>query len=75
VKPWIMPQVTFHALRHNHISALIATNVDVVQNQPAHRHSSPAVTLRIYAHLFKSAEGTAAAAIEATLKLRYSREG
>jgi hypothetical protein len=35
-------------------------------------HGTPAVTLRIYAHLFKSTDTAAAAAIEAAL--RYSQE-
>jgi integrase len=60
--------VTFHALRHTHGSALIAANVDVVQISRRIGHGSPAVTLRIYAHLCKSAHTEAAAAIEAALK-------
>jgi integrase len=68
-----LPQVTFHALRHTHVSALIAANVDVVQISRRIGHSSPAVTLRIYAHLFKSADTAAADAIEAAL--RHGRDG
>ena len=62
-----LPQ-TFHALRHTHVSALIAANVDVVEISRRIGHSSPAVTLRIYAHLFKSTDTAAAAAIDAALK-------
>jgi integrase len=56
-----------------HVSALIAANVDVVQISRRIGHGSPAVTLRIYAHLFKSTDTAAAAAIEAALK--SGREG
>jgi Phage integrase family len=68
-----LPQVTFHALRHTHVSALIAANVDVMQISRRIAHSSAAVTLRIYAHLFKSADTAAADAIEAAL--RHGRDG
>ena len=64
-----LPRVTFHALRHTHVSALIAANVDVVQISRRIGHSSPAVTLRIYAHLFKRVD-TAAAADRGSAKVR-----
>jgi integrase len=60
--------VTFHALRHSHASALIAAGVDVVTVSRRLGHSSPAITLRVYAHLFTKTDTTAAAAIEATLR-------
>ena len=62
-----LPKVTFHALRHTHVSALIAANVDVVQISRRIGHGSPAVTLWIYAHLFKSTDAAAANAIEAAM--------
>jgi integrase len=62
-----LPQVMFHALRHTHVSAFIAANVDVVQISRRIGHGSPAVTLRIYAHPFKSSDTAAAAAIEAAM--------
>jgi len=63
-----LPQVMFHALRHTHVSALIAANVDVVQISRRIGHGSPAVTLRIYAHFFKSTDAAAATAIEAAIR-------
>ena len=63
-----LPQVMFHALRHTHVSALIAAGVDVVQISRRIGHSSPTVTLRTYAHLFKNTDTTAADAIEAALR-------
>jgi integrase len=59
--------VSFHALRHTHASMLIAKAVPITEI--AHRlgHSSPAVTLSIYAHLYERDDSKAAAAINAAL--------
>jgi integrase len=54
----------FHALRHTHASALIAKGLDVVQISRQLGHGSPAITLRIYAHLFNTVDSAAAVAIE-----------
>jgi integrase len=68
VKARKLPAVTFHALRHTHASALIAGGLDVVKISRRLGHSSPKVTLTIYAHLFEKGDQAAASAIEATLK-------
>jgi integrase len=62
-----VPQVTFHALRHSHASALIAGGVDVVTVSRRLGHSSPTITLSVYAHLFSETDTKAAAAIEKIL--------
>jgi integrase len=59
--------VTFHALRHTHASWLIHLGLDVVTISKRLGHSSPAVTLQIYAHLFERDDRKAAAAINAAL--------
>jgi integrase len=63
-----LPMVMFHALRHTHASALIANKQDVVQVSRRLGHGSPAVTLRIYAHLFNTVDSAAAIAIESVLR-------
>jgi integrase len=63
-----LANVTFHALRHSHASALIAAGIDVVTVSRRLGHSSPTITLSVYAHLFVKTDTTAAAAIEATLR-------
>lgn len=68
-----LPRVTFHALRHTHASALIAAGVDVVAISRRLGHSSPVVTLRIYAHLFNKDDSAAAAAIEAAMRTQRQR--
>jgi integrase len=58
---------TFHALRHTHASALIAGGVDIVTISRRLGHSSPAITLKVYSHLFADTDTTAADAIENVL--------
>jgi integrase len=54
-------------LRHTHASQLIASDVDVVTVSKRLGHSSPAITLRIYAHLFATDDSKASAAINSAL--------
>jgi integrase len=68
-----LPKVTFHAFRHTHASALIAAGLDVVAISRRLGHSSPVVTLRIYAHLFNRDDTAAADAIEAAMRTQRQR--
>jgi integrase len=58
-----LPHVSFHALRHSHVSALIAAGLDVVTISRRIGHANPAVTLAVYAHVFARANKDAAAAL------------
>lgn len=49
-------------------STLIAPGLDVVKVSKRLGHSSPAVTLRVYAHLFDRTDTAAADAIEGALR-------
>jgi integrase len=62
-----MADVTLHALRHTHASQLIDAGVDVVTISKRLGHSSPNITLQVYAHLFRSRDDKAADAINAAL--------
>lgn len=62
-----LPQVTFHALRHTHASQLIAAGLDVVSVSRRLGHSSPTITLTVYAHLFADTDERAAAVVETAL--------
>jgi len=44
----------FHAIRHHHASRLIANGMDVVTVSRRLGHGSPAITLKIYAHLMET---------------------
>lgn len=69
-----LPRVMLHALRHTHVSALIAAGVDVVTISRRIGHSDPVVTLRRYAHLFnRKTDAAAAGAIEAALRTTSER--
>lgn len=59
------PGITFHSLRHTHVSQLIDQNVDIVTISKRIGHASPEITLRTYAHMFRKDDGKAAAAINA----------
>jgi integrase len=68
-----LPKVTFHALRHTHVSALIAAGLDVVTISRRKGQSKPTVTLNTYGHLFKNTDAAAATAIEAAMRTTSER--
>ena len=45
--------VGWHCLRHAHASSLIGAGVDIVRISKRFGHSSPAITLVVYSHLFR----------------------
>lgn len=61
------PRVTFQALRHSHVSALIAGGLDVFSVSRRIGHGSAALTLKVYTHLFSNKDTEAADAIESVL--------
>jgi integrase len=62
-----LPGITFHALRHTHASHLIDAGIDVVKISRRLGHASPAITLRVYAHLFRKRDDRSSAAINAAV--------
>jgi integrase len=63
-----IPGVSFHALRHTHVSQLIDQGVDVVTISRRLGHANPAITLRIYAHLFQKDDVKASEAINRAMR-------
>jgi integrase len=57
---------TLHGLRHTHVSALIASGLDVLTISRRIGHASPAITLEVYGHMFGSTDARAAEIMEAT---------
>jgi integrase len=47
-------EATLHSLRHTHASTLIASGMDVLTISRRLGHGSPAITLKVYGHLFKT---------------------
>ena len=66
-------KVMFHALRHTHVSALIAAGVDVVKMSRRLGHADPTPTLRTYAHQFDKVDTATASAIEIPLTQNADR--
>jgi integrase len=59
--------IPLHSLRDTRASELIDAGIDVVTISKRLGHASPAITLKIYAHLFRKHDGEASAAINAAL--------
>jgi integrase len=65
-----LQRIPFHALRHSSASALIAAGLDVVSVSRRLGHGSPAITLSVYAHMFRETDKAAAEAIDAVMRPR-----
>lgn len=62
-----LPHVTFHGLRHTHITHLLRSGVPAHVVSERAGHANPSVTLNIYAQLLPGQQEGAAAAFDATL--------
>ena len=60
----ISPAITFHGLRHTHVSYLIANHVDINYISKRLGHANTTITQTVYAHLL---EDTREAQVQATL--------
>jgi integrase len=67
VKARKLPAVSFHSLRHSHVSMLISGKLDPVAVARRVGHSSAVVTMKTYAHMWREADDLAANAIDAAL--------
>jgi integrase len=69
-KAWsrLVPEYTFHALRHTHASMLIHAGVDIITVSRRLGHASASITLNIYGHLCAGADEAAAEAIGRVLR-------
>ena len=63
-----LSHITFHGLRHTHITHLLRSGVPVHVVSARAGHANPTVTLNIYAHLLPGQQEGAAAAFDATLR-------
>lgn len=62
-----IPQIRFHDLRYTYASLLLAQGENVKYIQMQMGHSSPTVTLNVYAHLMKRENQEAACRLEKTI--------
>jgi integrase len=57
-----------HALRHTHVSQLIAAGLDVLTISRRIGHASASITLNVYGHLFANTDARAAEIMEAAFR-------
>ena len=62
-----IPQIRFHDLRHTYASLLLAQGENIKYVQTQLGHSSPTVTLNVYAHLMKETNQEAVCRLENTI--------
>ena len=60
--------VSFHGLRHTHVSALVDGGLDVYVIYRRIGHARASLTFKTYTHLFRSKEDQAADAIESACR-------
>jgi integrase len=65
-----IPKVSFHALRHSHVSALIRAGVDILSISRRIGHAKPSLTLDRYGHLLPCSDVACVAAIGKVLSSR-----
>jgi integrase len=59
-----LPPLTFHQLRHTNASLLIAQDVDIATVGKRLGHSTPATTMKIYAHALRRPDREASEKLE-----------
>jgi integrase len=62
-----IPRIRFHDLRHTYASLLIEQGENIKYIQTQLGHSSPSITMDVYAHLMKSSNQQAASRLENTV--------
>ncbi len=62
-----VPVIRFHDLRHSYASLLIAQGESIKHIQTQLGHSTPTVTLNVYAHLMRPTNQAAAQRLEETI--------
>lgn len=60
-------RVTFHTLRHSCASAMVAGGAPITEVQHWPGHANPAITLQVYSHFFKHAEGDTSAKLASAI--------
>lgn len=68
VKARKLPPISFHSLRHSHVSMLIASRLDPLTVARRVGHAKPTTTMRTYAHMWSQTDNGAADAVEAALR-------
>ena len=68
VKARKLPSISFHSLRHSHVSMLISSKLDPLTVARRVGHASSTTTMRTYAHMWRKTDDAAANAAEAAMR-------
>jgi integrase len=68
IKARRLPSISFHSLRHSHVSMLISSKLDPLIVARRVGHASATTTMRTYAHMWRKTDDAAANAAEAALR-------
>ena len=68
IKARKLPSISFHSLRHSHVSMLISSKLDPLSVARRVGHANPTTTMRIYAHMWSQTDDAAASAAEAAMR-------
>ena len=71
---YMLPEITFHGLRHSNATLLISQGVDVRTVSGRLGHAQMSTTTNIYSHFFRSTDRKAADVLEALLSKKKSAE-
>ena len=73
VKARKLPSISFHSLRHSHVSMLISSKLDPLTVARRVGHASSTTTMRTYAHMWRKTDDAAANAAEAAMRTGKER--
>jgi integrase len=61
-------RISFHGLRHTHISHLLADGIDIKTVSERAGHSSASITLDVYSHVLEKTQELAAQKVDAAMR-------
>ena len=68
VKKAGIQKITFHGLRHTHISHLLADGIDIKTVSERAGHSSASITLDVYSHVLEKTQELAAQTVDVAMR-------
>ena len=68
VKKAGIQKITFHGLRHTHISQLLADGIDIKTVSERAGHSSASITLDVYSHVLEKTQELAAQTVDVAMR-------
>jgi len=69
-----LPHITFHELRHTHVSLLVSNDVDIATISKRVGHAKIGTTLNIYSHALKSRDVAVANKLDDMVTSKFSTQ-